>query len=458
MPLDLRESPALARELPGLATAFDAQQMWPLLQDALLGGGRRYRIDACRPRQAAYLLEGGCLLRYELEVTDATGRRSLRPLVTARLFRTFAGCRRYAGARLAPLAERARGRDELEPFVKPAAVLTSLNAAVGVFPIDGELPTLVDATDQARIGEILERAGLVVTGVRVHRGHYGRRNRCVLRYELEGEERRRVVYGKVTAPGRGATAAAALRALRESKEIAARGIRIPGLLGFDPDLQLLLVEELPGAPSISRLLAAEAPPHARLEAAIEESARAAATLHASGIRLGRRRRAADDLAALDLELRASRRFSPPLGELLRDRLRRAAAALDGSDPLRAAFCHGDFSHTQVVFDGDRCGLVDFDTVGHAEPPLDLGHFLAYLRLAIVKAHGSSSDELPARFVDAYVAAADGLRHEARLRARVPAYEVISLVRLALHSWRKFKPSRLAYVLELLEERTSCLPS
>jgi hypothetical protein len=487
LPLDLRESPALARELPGLATAFDPQQMLPRLQDALFGGRGRYRIEACRQCQATCLPGASCLLRYELEVTDESSDRTLKPLVAARVFRRPLGWRRYVRARLAPLAERAHGRDELEPFARPVAVLTGLNAALAVYPIDGELPTLLDATDPARIADVLRRAlpeaaagRFDVKGCRVERGHYGRQHRCVLRYEVEGvvassgAEERRVVYGKVTAARRGALAGAALTALRESEQLKTH-VRVPGLLGFDPKLQLLLVEALAGAPKVSQLVAAglagqtQAEPSqtgsdVTLEAAIEKSSRAAAALHASGIRLGRRRGVAEELAGLTVELRDLRRLSPDLVELLSGWLRRAEVCLKGTDPLPPAFSHGDFSHTQVLFEGARCGLVDFDTVCQAEPALDLGHFLAYLRLSIAKARGSASslhddlaDQLSARFLDAYVAAAsDGLRDEARLRARVPAYEVISLVRLALHSWRKFKPSRLAYVLTLLEERASCL--
>lgn len=457
--------------------------MRPRLQDALFGDRGRYRIEVCRPRQATYLPGAGCLLRYELDVTDRTGNRTLKPLVAARIFRTPLACKRYVRDRLAPLAERARGRVELDPFVRPVAALPGLNAALAVFPLDGELPTLLDATDPARVADILRRAlpdaaagRFDVTGCRVDQGHYGRQHRCVLRYEVEGvvassgAEERRVVYGKVTAAHRGALAGAALAALRESEELQARGLRVPGLLGFDPELQLLLVEALPGAPQLSRLVAAYVagevaePPELTLDAAIEKSAHSAAALHTSGIGLGRPRRVADELAGLMKELEGLRRLSPDLAELLGSWLRRTQECLDGSDPLPPAFCHGDFSHTQLVFDFASCGLVDFDTVCQAEPALDLGHFLAYLRLAVSKARGpamhsdgDAADELCARFLNAYVAAAsDGLRDGARLRARVPAYEVISLLRLAVHSWRKFKPGRLAYVLTLLEERASCL--
>lgn len=69
-----------------------------------------------------------------------------------------------------------------------------------------------------------------------------------------------------------------------------------------------------------------------------------------------------------------------------------------------------------------------------------------------------TEQLCAQFLQAYVAAAGPkLEDEEQLRLRVPAYELISLLRLALHSWQKLKSSRLEYVLSIIEERVSCLP-
>jgi len=49
----------------------------------------------------------------------------------------------------------------------------------------------------------------------------------------------------------------------------------------------------------------------------------------------------------------------------------------------------------------------------------------------------------------------GPRERDALRARVHLYEMVSLLRLAFHSWQKFKPARLELDLELIHER---LPS
>ena len=61
------------------------------------------------------------------------------------------------------------------------------------------------------------------------------------------------------------------------------------------------------------------------------------------------------------------------------------------------------------------------------------------------------------FLNTYIQAAGyrGVDAE-QLCARVAMYEIVSLVRIAQHSWLKLKGSRLELVTDLLEERVKCL--
>jgi aminoglycoside phosphotransferase (APT) family kinase protein len=246
---------------------------------------------------------------------------------------------------------------------------------------------------------------------------------------------------------------------------------IPRSLGYRPDLQLLLLEAIPGAPQVARLLAARLRGEqatagtATLEDMHDACARIAATLHTSRIALGRQRTLDDELAVLRDGFTQMRRISPELGALLQGRLDQLALLAEQTDPAPLRFSHGDFTYTQLIFDGVSSGLVDFDTVCQAEPALDLGQFLAYLRVAVQKAQRNAAvtpttlaEELGARFLATYIEAAGldptGAEH---LRDRTAIYEIISLLRLALHSWQKLKPARIQNVLVVLEERAVCLP-
>ena len=62
------------------------------------------------------------------------------------------------------------------------------------------------------------------------------------------------------------------------------------------------------------------------------------------------------------------------------------------EPLPLTFSHGDYTYTELIFADSSCGLVDFDTSCQAEPALDLGQFLAYLRLTArkIQQHGADT--------------------------------------------------------------------
>src|SRR5215211_938401 len=137
--LDPLRSPMLQRKLPGVLTAFDSAAMRGYLQAALFGTARpEHTIERC-----------------ELEVKDSTSDRILQPLVIGRIYPDQATAAAYLRERLAPLAERMRGREEIAPFATPVATIDALNMVVYVFPIDGELPVLVDVTDPRRMRQIL---------------------------------------------------------------------------------------------------------------------------------------------------------------------------------------------------------------------------------------------------------------------------------------------------------------
>ena len=145
----------------------------------------------------------------------------------------------------------------------PRPLIERLYLALSAFPIDGLIPTLVHAADPNRIASILTASlpktlsgEFRIQDVRLVLAHYGRYKRCVLRYAIAGTQTRTgapevlTVYGKVDADGLGSSTLSIISALRErldEPEIPYR-FRIPQSLGYFPDLQLLIMEALPGKP------------------------------------------------------------------------------------------------------------------------------------------------------------------------------------------------------------------
>jgi ABC-type multidrug transport system fused ATPase/permease subunit len=482
--IDLRRSAGMRQELPELEIALDAAAMRDRLQKGLVGEGRNgWSIERCTPGKAMYLPGEGCSVRYDLLLRDGSNGKRTRALVGGRLFREPDAIDSFVGERIAPLADSVRhSRSEVAPFATPAAVLSALPMAVFAFPIDSELPTLVEATDWRHMLDLFREAPPVeheraigLDACRVGVAHYPRRSRCVLRYELEGrlspgnEPRRFAVYGKL-GTNNWAQVDSVLTALEKLARDGTRrfGFRAPHVIAVHPELKLGLLEPIPGVPRISRLLeeyvtgGSDTVPPIALEEAVEICGHIAAVLHELDAIVLATRRLEDELSMLRLNLWIVRRFSPELAAGFEELLAAASARAEASDPLPPVLSHGDYTHSQVLFDGAASGLIDFDAICRAEPALDLGQFCAYLRVACQKAANGGRTVPPGlahhlceRFLLTYARTAALPRRElAHLRERVAVYELVILLRMALNSWHQLKPARTKRILDVLEERMS----
>jgi hypothetical protein len=489
---DLPRSRLMREKVPALARAFEAARIKPVLQAALVGPeDGRYSIAECIPGKALYLPDHNINMQYRLKIEDRAANQPIAAMINARIFKNRAECTSYLERILMPLAAKVNGRPEMQPFARPVASIEDPDMTLSVFPVDGLIPTLVDATDPIRIGSILAEAlpeavsgKFAIQGVQLLPAHYGRFERCVLRYSVDGRQtgthtpRNVTVYGKVAADGSGGLTLPVIAALREKlrESDLPYQFRIPHALGYFPELQLLLMEALPGKPFFKELLktwpgkgerdgkAPEARARdARLEDAVRTCARIAATLHGSGIQLGRPITLEMQITGLQASTEVLSPIFPDLGVQLKSWIDKTVEISRATPAMALCFSHGDFTYTQLIFDGDSGGLVDFDTVCQAEPAQDLGHYLAYQRLNIIKDQDpnapfapESIERLCALFLDTYIEAARAwIADERVLRSRVAVFELVSLIRLALHSWEKMKGSRLKQTLALLEERIEC---
>jgi aminoglycoside phosphotransferase (APT) family kinase protein len=230
-------------------------------------------------------------------------------------------------------------------------------------------------------------------------------------------------------------------------------------------MRLALLEGISGSPIVARLISgsfsgwSQASDSAEaLRDAILACARTAAMFHTSDIPAGAVRTLDDDVAALKGDLALVDRLSPRLGAILGEAIARIVEAAARTTVQTVSFSHGDFTHSQVLFDGYEIGVVDLDNFCRAEPALDLGQFTAYLRVAIRKAGRASSrssealsDELCDLFLRGYQAAARTSDGD-RFAQRVALHEQVSLVRIVVRSWQQLKPARVENALAVLRDR------
>lgn len=486
---DLPRSALFQQKVPALAKAFDAERMKQTLQAVLLDPN--CSIVHCVPGKALYLPDHVINMQYKLTLLDNTSSETIVTMINGRLFQDLTECKKYLDEILMPIAARMEGRPEIKPFSRPVAIVEDLKLTLSAFPIDGLIPTLVDATDPRKIASLLaETLPEALTGefsikaVRLLPAHYGRYKRCVLRYSVEGIQTQTqspqdtTVYGKVDADGLGGSTVPIISALREKlqKPNVPYRFRVPHSLGYFPDLQLLLMEALPGKPFFKELLKTwggnireggteQTSPgnEVTLEKAVRTCALIAATLHSSNIKLGRPTTLEMQVAKLQDSADVLYQVFPELGAQVKSWIDQTVEFSQAYAAMPLCFSHGDFTYTQLIFDGKEGGLVDFDTMCQAEPAQDLGHYLAYQRLNIIKDQDPNApfapeaiERLCALFLDTYIETSKGwIADEALLRGRVAIYELISLIRLTLHSWEKMKGSRLKQTIPLLEERIEC---
>jgi len=248
--------------------------------------------------------------------------------------------------------------------------------------------------------------------------------RCALGYTLDGPVTRRRLFGKILSGERGPDILETMG--RIAAAIPREVLLIPRPVGHLPDLRLLVTEYLEGTPLATPVYRGTS------EAAARRMAAALATLHGCKARLDRRWSAQQETANTEEWLGRS-----PIGAaacpgraagLLRTLSRRAALLPE----VPESPVHRDFYPEQVRDCGDRSALLDLDDARLGDPALDMGNFLAHLRLRSLQfADAAPGCELGRPvFLAEYARRRAGASGMETLPRRVAFYEAASLLRLA----------------------------
>jgi aminoglycoside phosphotransferase (APT) family kinase protein len=139
-------------------------------------------------------------------------------------------------------------------------------------------------------------------------------------------------------------------------------------------------------------------------------------------------------------------------------------ALEGSTPPVLRPAHGSYKSSQLLYRAGSVLLVDFDQFCLADPALDLGYFLAYLRPPGIWYHRSGTrawfEEASAAFLAAYADAAQarGMGEEEldEIVRRCHVYEAALLFKIAARRPNRLHSARPGEVRALLEEVAACL--
>jgi hypothetical protein len=317
---------------------------------------------------------------------------------------------------------------------------------------DAALPFLAQAMDpedvDRRIGPLLGSAARL-RSIRVMRHKPGRR--CLIEYDFESESasggsKSVTLVGKARARGSPKEGDRLLRLLRDRGfgDDAEDGVSVPEPVGVIGEYHMSLQRKVPGVPA-SPLFGKPG----GMELA-RRVARAACKLHRAGVLPRRCHSIADEIAILREKLRALCETRPAWSRRLARLLEQCECLAAGVPTTTLRGIHRDFYADQVLVDGPRLHIVDFDLFCQGDPALDAGNFLGHLSEQSLRLFGDPAalSECEGAFEEQFVSLCGP-----SIRPAVRAYATLTIARHVYLSTR-FEERRpfTEPLLELVEER------
>jgi aminoglycoside phosphotransferase (APT) family kinase protein len=241
-------------------------------------------------------------------------------------------------------------------------------------------------------------------------------------------------------------------------------------LGVVPGLPLALTEDLGSSrdpvPAHSGLDVV----HPGSEQAVEVvrgAARALAELHTSRLDTGdlRPRTGADEAGKAARRARLIEQYVPELAPKVRRVADTLCAGLAGlpADTLRPG--HGSYKPSQLLVRDGAVFLVDFDQFCLADPALDVGYFLAYLRPAGLWYHragrrawfGAAADAFGTTYLHRLTQRGESADTCAGVARRAPVFEAALLLKIAARRANRLHSPRPGEVAAMLDEVAALLP-
>lgn len=229
-----------------------------------------------------------------------------------------------------------------------------------------------------------------------------------------------------------------------------RSFFVPQPLGMVPSLGMWLQAECPGVPARTLLFGREGP---MLAGRIAEALWA---LHSCSVEPTRGHGLGHEVDALVTRLERVARSRPELATRLHvlTRCYQVLATEFRSCP-RPIGIHRDFYFDQVLVDGDRIVLLDFDLFALGDPALDVGNFIAHLEEYALRSRGNhrAFDATTDSFRRRYLACCG----QPETAHRIEIYRILSLARhIELSTRFRDREHETASLLELCEAATKNL--
>lgn len=328
------------------------------------------------------------------------------------------------------------------PVLDPFGAASDLAMPLLALALD---PTEVERQFGQRLQHLTGPHGVIhLRAVRVTR--YKPSRRCVIEYDLDLERpgipaEALTLIGKVRVHRFGKSGYRLLDAIWRAgfRADSEDGISVPEPVGTVSRFCMWLQRKVQGQVA-TKLLTAP-----RGESLVQRIAEAAYKLHRAGVPAERRHTMADELRILHAGLSIVATQEPRWQRRIERLLNACGRLAEATPSTELCGSHRDFYADQVIVDGPRLYLIDFDLYCDADPGLDVGNFLGHIaeyslrQLGDIKALANLEQAMESRFLDLSSLAT---------RGAVRAYATLTLVRHIYLS--TLFPERCAFTGRLLE--------
>lgn len=428
--------------LPGLPTALDLDAILELLQRALQEHGDDLELIGGVSRDIQYKPGTYCRLLYQVKLRNLRTGRSARQLLSVQVLRADEGPAALPSELLTRYAARPHN-----VIRTPMLYLPEPRMVVSVFPLDAALPRLLEALDPStiRLGlkRLWSRRNVHVRRVTIQPLGYTPQARATVLCEVlsiargTGVPELRRLVGKLHAYKPAARLFGGAWALWRAAE---GRVNLAPPVGYLGPLNLTLQEQVRGRPlpALAHLGSFVRP--------VREAARAIAAVHGLSLPLASCRTPRKEAEVIHRWGAVLAAICPDLARRV-ERLRHHLAAEVERRIQPTGTTHGDFHPANVLWDDHHVTLIDLDEMAHGDPLVDVGRFLASLRVSALRVSPNPSALANAgeAFRDAYLTARPGDERTIRLM------EAASLLVAAATPFRLQRPGWEGTVAQLVDE-------
>jgi len=425
------------RHLKQLSTVLDQDKILKVLRKAELSDHGQLLATSYQSHYLRYKPRLNCISVFTLEARDKEKEKTYQHLYYGKTYGHFP---------FTTISDRGPSRSffPTDPF-PPVVVLRDLKMICFAFPNDRVLKSLRRLADPRQLRRLMARhllkaesgeSRMPLKKIKLEPVRYVPEKRCLLRCHLSikshksGEVKKDRLFIKAYSDDSSAEVYSIMKQLRPRlREKSDNKISIPKPKGFDPDLKLVIIREVPGVHLWKK---AEEPGFSK---AVEKSALALATLNSIEVRTGRRFDTQNEVAALKKQALAVAELIPGCREQIDAILDYLYAKRPTLTNSKLFSVHGDYYHNQILVQNQIIYILDFDRFHRGDPLLDVGNFLAQLRVLAQRYPSINYSETSEAFKSVYFGRLPQVYSDSRLRW----YLVLAYLRLVMETVCLLRP-------------------